>query len=483
MSLTVSSPTHHTRRAFLRTGFAAGSLAVVSATTGMRGPLGSSQPAFADVTPPLVPARMAEDLCGSYLINTKLFYATKVYKHTDAVIDLLKELGARGIREHVTVGKSIGTRNQQYAMPVLAAAGCRWHGTVGNVTDWQNATSVNKQAVDFLASYYAPRMGGDLSALMHSFGGCNEVDNVTNNGPDWAAHARIMQAALWKQAKANSATWNVPVAGPSTRTDFTPARAAALGDLSAISEMGNGHLYNKGRSPSGEIDEHLSILNPVFPNATRWIMTETGYNNSPQDNKGKTVPESASATYVVRGICDFFKRNTAYCRFELLDDPDVIDYTSQSSINRTAERQAHFGLVAMTTSTIATSTPDTWRKKPEFYATKNLLGLMSDRGGSFTPAALNVSVTGGGSDLQQLLLQKRDGRHYLLLWRDVQVCTNYPDASPVAVTPVSLSLQMTAARTCAVYQPTLSSTPIATYPATTSMSLALSGDLKIIEIG
>ena len=51
-------------------------------------------------------------------------------------------------------------------------------------------------------------------------------------------------------------------------------------------------------------------------------MTGTGYNNSPQDNLGRSIPEWALAVYAIRGVCNFFRRDTVYGRFELLDDPD-----------------------------------------------------------------------------------------------------------------------------------------------------------------
>lgn len=436
---------------------------------------------------PLVQAASADSLCESYLVNTKIFYASSVYGHTDAVIDLLRELGVRTVRERVTTGTSNGTRNQQYAMPLLAQAGVRWHGTVATLDDWSRADEANAEVMDQLVSYYRPRVGGDLSALMHSFGGCNEVDGSVVDGQsptDWATYARTMQKALWTQAKGSSATWEIPVTGPSTRTDVTSARAAELGDLSAYCDrVGNAHMYNGGTSPSRHLDEHLDILRPVFPDATRWIFTETGYNNSPQDNTGRTVPEKASAMYVVRGICDFFKRNAIYGRFELLDDPDAIDYSSQLTINATADRQAHFGLVAMTKDTVEASTPDTWRKKPEFYATKSLLGLLSDPGASFRPDSLNLLIEGGGSDLQHLLLQKRNGRHYLLLWRDVKVCEPYPDASIIPVAPNTITVQLAQARPIAVYCPRRGDRPVATYSARRSLQVSLRGDLLILEIG
>ena len=434
----------------------------------------------------LLPARMADLVPQNYLVNTKMFYATQVYQHTDAITDLLAELGGRGIRERITTGTSLGTRAQLYAMPRLANRGVKWHATVGNLEDWQNATAVNREAVDFLATRYAPMMGGDLTKLMHSFGGCNEIDGPGRDGlrdPEWASHARTMQRALWEQAKGNPVTRGVRVAGPSTRTDFTRERAAQLGDLSAWCELGNGHLYNKGRSPTAEIDEHLDILSPCFPGIRDYIMTETGYNNSPQDNLGRTIPEWASAIYAIRGICDYLRRDTVYGRFELLDDPDPIDYTSQQTINRTAVRDAHFGLIAMTKQTVNESTPDTWRKKAEFYATSRLLNLLADVGPIFSPEPLELTVSGPTADVQHLLVQKRDGRHYLVLWRDVDVCEWYPSGREIVIAPIELTVEMRQARPIAVYAPNRKAEPLRTAPASNIFKIKLRGDLQVVEIG
>jgi len=198
-------------------------------------------------------ARKADAVCEAYMVNTKLFYNDKVYGHTEAVVDLLRELGVRIVRERITTGSSSGTRKQQRAMLELAGAGIRWHGTVGGLDEWSDADAVNRGVMRHLESYYGPRVDGDLSALMHSFGGCNEVDGPVVNGrrdPEWAAHARTMQRALWRAAKSSSATRQIPVAGPSTRTDVTVSRARELGDLSDCCDMGNAHMYNKGTSPT-----------------------------------------------------------------------------------------------------------------------------------------------------------------------------------------------------------------------------------------
>jgi hypothetical protein len=232
------------------------------------------------------------------------------------------------------------------------------------------------------------------------------------------------------------------------------------------------------------IDSHLDLLANCFPDASTWFFTETGYSNSPQSNAGRTVPEAAAATYAIRGICDFFVRGCIYGRFELLDDPDSINYATQQTINQSADRQAHYGIVAMSEATIGAAKPDTWRKKPEFYATQRFLRLLSDPAPPWVPRLVDVVVRGGGEDLQHLLLQKRDGRHYLLLWRDVPVTTNYPDPRSLDVVASTLTVELLdAARPMALYSPRHSVEPFRQQAPRNAITFDVAGDLVVLEIG
>lgn len=431
-------------------------------------------------------ARRSDEVCDAYALNTKTFYGSSVYSYTEAVIGLLQDLGVRTVRERLTTGSSPGALRQQYAMPRLARSGIRWHATVAELADWPNARAVTQDVMRMVTDYYLPAVDGDLSSLIHSFGGCNEVDGPVVNGavdPAWADHARLMQTELWQQAKADPRTSSIPVAGPSTRSDVTRARALELGDLSAVCDWGNAHLYGRGTSPTRTIDAHIDKLRPCFPDASTWFFTETGYNNSPQVNAGHTVSEDAAATYALRGICDYFVRDCIYGRFELLDDLDDIDYSTQETINLTANREAHYGIVAVGGTSMTSATPDTWRKKPEFYATRRLLQLMADPGPAHTPEPLSLSIASDGSDLQQALVQKRDGRHYLLLWRDVKVAETYPEALPIFVERLEVTVRLRTRRPMAVFSPRHSETPVTRQPPRDSITVGVAGDLVVIQIG
>jgi len=422
----------------------------------------------------------------AYAINTKSYYASSVYRYTDGLVDLLDELGVRTVRERAVTGTSAGAHLQRSTMPLLLERGIRWHATVGELSEWPDATAVTSEVLSQFTDYYLPLLDGDLAALLHSVGGCNEVEGPDAAGrvdPAWAEHARLMQTELWEQFTSDSRTQSIPVAGPSTRSDVSAEVADELGDLSDVSDWGNAHLYSAGGSPTRGIDGHRAILRRCFPDVATWFFTETGFSNSPQTNAGQTVPEEAAATYAIRGICDFFIRGCIYGRFELLDDPDPIDPTNQDTVNATADRQAHFGIVAMTADSVATAAPDTWRRKPEFYATQRFLRLMSDPGPSWTPQSYDLQVTGGGPDLQHALVQKQDGRHYQLLWRDVEVATAFPEARLLDVATVPLTVELPTPRPVAVYSPRDGAEPIRTYPPQDRVTVDVGADLIVVEVG
>ena len=409
-------------------------------------------------------------------------------------------------------------------MAQFAAAGIRWHVTLGDLKDvvsftlGSGSTLQNDSArvtayarsrialelSELVNSFKPLAPGGDLSKLIHSLAGPNEVDNEGNNGPFWAENARIFQQELWNQAHALTAFRGIPIAAPSTRTDLTAAKASALAGpnnvLRTWCDRGNPHLYQHGVSPTDYLDAMLQVIAPISGSAPA-IFSETGYNNAGftgtgsyiggGDNLlGAPVPEWVSSVYAPRALGDFAKRGALYVRFELLDDPDPTGKT----------RESHFGLIRMTQGTVTAATPSTWERKPEFHAMRRLHNLLRDSSGPFTPTGLSFSITDAGpagTNLQHLIVQKSNGHHYLLLWRNVDVFV--PDrAGPgheVTVPAVPIAIRLGTAKTVNVYQPNQATaqsigTPAAIAPVLQTLSVAangtftvpLAGDLKVLEI-
>jgi len=79
--------------------------------------------------------------------------------------------------------------------------------------------------------------------------------------------------------------------------------------------------------------------------------------------------------------------------------------------------------------------------KPAFTAVENLISNLQDRGPSFTPGALEYSIEGGGPNLNHLLLQKRDGSFWLILWLE-EASFDPVTAAPITVTPQQVTLTL-----------------------------------------
>ena len=88
-----------------------------------------------------------------------------------------------------------------------------------------------------------------------------------------------------------------------------------------------------------------------------------------------------------------------------------------------------------------------------------------------------------GHPLQSLVAYKRDGRHYLLLWRDVEVASEHHGARSFDVPPASVTIQLRTPRPAAVYVPRYRDVPVGTQPPRTEIALEVAEDLVIVELG
>ncbi len=146
-----------------------------------------------------------------------------------------------------------------------------------------------------------------------------------------------------------------------------------------------------------------------------WV-TEVGYHNAINDPRLAHIPvtEAVSAKYIPRLFTLYFNR-----RIEKTFVYELLDIGTDLAYN-----EHNFGLLRRDGS-----------RKPAFWAVKNLIHLLKDTGGqSFTPGALNITLTGDTDSVNRTLLQKANGDYYLLLWNEVR----YNDPAPSAQVTVGL---------------------------------------------
>lgn len=234
------------------------------------------------------------------------------------------------------------------------------------------------------------------------------------------------QKDLYKAMKRDPETRNLMVYGPAlgktygydTRSPF------GKGTLTDAVDYGNFHpycggnpfsvpfayggiekYYWQGNFPSANLDEFPFAFDVYAPPYTPkpMVATETGYST---DRGG--VSEAAHAKYMPRLFCEYFRKGIARAySYEFVDE-----FEDKAQTNR----EAHFGLLRRDL------TP-----KPAYHAVKNLIATLQDgEQAGFKPGSLdiNIQVTPiPGFDRTQyvhhLLLQKKNGDFYLLLWHEI----------------------------------------------------------------
>jgi len=227
---------------------------------------------------------------------------------------------------------------------------------------------------------------------IESFEGLNEYD--LSGDPNWANTVRSHQQSLYQTVKGNSSTAQYPVLAPSIVNGH-----ALVGDISAFVDYGNAHNYFGGNPPShvgiNSIEAHLAAA-AKNSGSKPIVTTETGWHNALGNvTMFKGAPEQVTGKYVPRTFLEHFNKNSfrTYA-YELIDQG-----TDQN------DGEKNFGLLRNDGS-----------PKPAYTALKNLVSLLKDPGPSFSPSSLDYTLSGSTADVHKTLLQKRDGKFYLILW-------------------------------------------------------------------
>jgi hypothetical protein len=409
-------------------------LALVAVALGWSASRPEDQPARAETG---TSARAANAFTESIGVNTHTYYTDTVYHRRFGTIERrLRELGVHHIRENL-----VPHRPDQYRrLRRLAAAGI---GSTLILGDPRNGLVGLRRLVATLAS----RLAGSADAAE----GPNEYD--LSGDPNWSRRLARYQAALYRAVRSNPRLSRLPVIGPSLGSSDDQF---ALRDLSSYLDYGNIHSYPDGEPPEANLAEwlagaqHVSGAKPV-------MATETGYHNALRASVGqRPTSEAAAAIYMPRLYLDYFSQGIVRTfPYELVDElPDP----------GRNETESNFGLLRNDLS-----------PKPAFLAIRNLIGILEDPGDTFTPGRLDYSIAGGGADLSQVLLQKRDGRFYLALWRRSSVwdpdgrTALHPGSAPIELSFGSEPQSLTE------YLPNVSSEPV--------RALTTSGASTSVEVG
>jgi hypothetical protein len=271
--------------------------------------------------------------------------------------------------------------------------------------------------------------------------GPNEADlewgtDTTYNGVEYPTGTLNYQEELYNVIAGNSQTKTLPVyMTPSGGEDAWSAGAATgatnFGNTHAYQWFGNpgsnvvpfaydtipNYLYASS-NPSVMTDEYPYYVSYFYPQteAHPMVATETGYFNGTSQY---SVDTFTAAKYVPRNFAEFFRRGiqkTFY--YEFMDEGWNADGSYTDTWDPTVQ-QDNYGLVEFTMS----GTPTV---KPAYTALQSLISLLSDKGSAFTPGSLSYQITVNPPSgynrtwyVRNLLLQKRSGTYYLVLWHEI----------------------------------------------------------------
>ncbi len=303
-------------------------------------------------------------------------------------------------------------------------------------------------------------------ANIDSFEGINEWNLFTSSsglscGHVWQTDLQQSQPALYANTKSNAQLASIKVLGPALGfLSFSQLQsdAESVGDLSASMDYGADHSYPGGEMPSTNISgyrQSVTALDGTKP----FTVTESGYYTMPDGSQG--ISETAEGKYMSRFFLEYFNAGSLRTYvYDLIDDSDGAGTS-----------EGNFGLMRGDGSF-----------KPGATATQNEIIVLADPGAPFTPGQLDYSLNGAPAQVHHTLLQKRNGRMYLVLWQEV---ASYDDANQVDLTVAPVAVNVTLGQSFSAvnqYDVVSSATPFATAANVQSVTVQVADQAIVVEI-
>ncbi len=280
---------------------------------------------------------------------------------------------------------------------------------ISNEVNRNNGLLINDLIDDGL-DFIAP-----MGAAIYSVEGPNEYDGVglKYSVADWPSRLTSYQRDLYNQLKAHPALSRAKRVGPS----LINRNMSKAENMSAICDYGNMHLYvdHPGGDAGGSVfmtwAQMMTQYDRVYGANKAGMITETGAHNAILPNGFRHNSYRIGAKMAPRQFTEYFRDNrdwTTVAHYELVDERVGTNYQENDA-------EDNWGLL------YRDMTP-----KPAFTSLKNLITLLNDTDGTFTPASLNYTITGSDmSDVRHLLLQKGNGKFYLCTWLELPKNKSY----------------------------------------------------------
>jgi hypothetical protein len=389
--------------------------------------------------PPVLPSRdlSAERFLDSVGVVTHFNYIDTTYARRAELVELLRELGVRHLRD------AMPQPDQQPLIAGLQAArdiGIKATLHTGDVKRPPDVAVADAQ--HFLA-------GG-----IEAFEGPNEPDN--NGDPAWPETVRAYMPAL--DAAVRRRAPGVGVLGPAF-VHPVASRGLLPADLPGLA---NEHPYSGGEPPERALGTALRNI-PAPLRRRGVVITEAGFHNALRDTKDQPPSsEEAAAAYLPRVLLSAFgagvRRTFVY---ELVDEkPD----------DGLADAVQRWGLVRRDLS-----------RKPAFGAVRTLLAAVRASPGPATGPGPSWRLRTERS-VQRVTLRRRDGSRVLALWRPVSVWDT-TSRTPVTATAVPAELAFDVpARDVAVWRPSTSGRPVLRRASVKRVSFDVGADVVLVSM-
>lgn len=338
----------------------------------------------------------ADAFVDSIGINVHLHNGEMIYGNFPVISAALRDLGVRHTRDGLiqTTWEEYYSRHAQ-----LAQSGIHCLFITGTGDTQEQLLRFTEKVHGAVEGFEAP----------------NEYD--ASGDHDWAPKLSAYMPRLMSIASSIPSSRKIPIVGPAL---VTPDADKKVPGLSASFDEANMHNYFGGHNPgtSGWGDNgYGSIAWNMALAIKAWgkkpiVTTETGYLSDPHVPQG--VGERAQGIYTPR----IFLEQTLHgvhrtWLYELADGNETVPLDQRS-----------FGLLRSDGS-----------RKPSFVALQRLIRLLSDPGPGGTPSSLPLELNSSTPEIHHLLLQKRDGRFYLVFWLEV------PALDSSSKRPVSFTLR------------------------------------------
>ncbi|HEY3333361.1 MAG TPA: CARDB domain-containing protein [Capsulimonadaceae bacterium] len=392
-------------------------------------------------------AATCDSFVNSIGVNVKLNYFDTPYVDYAKTKAVLLKAGIRHIRTGITTNPLVIQRTNDLAAAGIMSTVIVFNDAKGDITP----ASVREQLTAILPS-------------LEAIEGPNEPDaGFAFGGKQFPASVILFQNMLAAIAKEPQFA-KIPLLAPSISY---PPKSAQVPNIAA--DLGNIHSYHGGRNP-GTTEKNLDLTHFYLENAAietpgkPIICTETGNPNTAVDDPSlwmPRTPESVQAKYLLRTYLDYFRQGISRTFVhELVDEHPLPNLSEQN-----------FGLLR-----------NDWSPKPVYTSLCNTIAIMQDAGPTFKPASLDYTLQGDVANVRHLLLQKRDGTFYLVLWQEVSgydTATKQPIGVPDAQVTLTIPSSFTAVTS---YLPMQWATPCKEYANKGPIPLRILDEPVILEI-